>query len=478
MLAIEAGNQNVNRNLLPTATSMPVYDFAIEMGPATHFCSQCSIEVMPSPLTDSSVGWIMFPCHESECSCCYEIGIACPRCDKIEDACCDCSSCSYCSALVDSEDICSECSECESCCSCSKCSGCDAKGNSVDFCGRCSDYDNVCVDCCICSSYLSPGWDSRNLKLPTHRHDFLADMESEFRVSPVESMADFYVCDWVLAVIPETNSDALSVNLRRDALRLQNYLIGRLDFAFRSYGFVACGGESRHHCNVNSLPMGREDCFDYFYAIGLQNDRVALLEDLVEIFGCDSWSSGYGGRAWQGCAEILLARETGNLDAKTFVDRVFSLQHNGGSFLNKVGWMASSGGMRNVDYCQAIGNAHAARNVDFDVLLRDCSIDAFQLAENLLSVPNLRCEEIDIQNLKLSVRDVRTGSSYSGRYDLTDLLASEYSVIEPMPLERIYEARADFNEACRRVAYWQDLGYEWSEEENDFVRADFDCECG
>jgi hypothetical protein len=91
-----------------------------------------------------------------------------------------------------------------------------------------------------------------------------------------------------------------------------------------------------------------------------------MIRDCVELFhDYGNWDSGFGGRNWEKIADILLSRETGKLDAKTFVDRVFTLQHNGGSALNKCEWKSYLA-------CEEIGNAHAAEDIDFGVIFSHC----------------------------------------------------------------------------------------------------------
>lgn len=73
--------------------------------------------------------------------------------------------------------------------------------------------------------------------------------------------------------------------------------------------------------------------------------------------GSSVWSHAFGGAKWGMGTKILHLFETGEVEGmpfgnREFLDRVLSLQHNTGSFLNKVSW---SGGLHNMGY---VLNAH------------------------------------------------------------------------------------------------------------------------
>jgi len=55
------------------------------------------------------------------------------------------------------------------------------------------------------------------------------------------------------------------------------------------------------------------------------------------------WYGGFGGEKWATCADVLVMYENGEVQgqpftAKNFCDRVFALQHNGGTILSKMSW--------------------------------------------------------------------------------------------------------------------------------------------
>ncbi len=196
-------------------------------------------------------------------------------------------------------------------------------------------------------------------------------------VNPIASMAEFYVCDYVIARAtmshrygftlhnPSQRSDYL---MRSDAKTYQEHLVALLEPIFRDYLLCAIGGEARHHWAAN-MPGGRASSWEWFAGMALVHGRVYMLDAARALFAdYSAWSSGFGGQKWQSIANVLLARERGEIDAKTFVDRVFSLQHNGGSALNKFCWK----GMCDLSCMQEIGEAHAADTADMSTLFAFC----------------------------------------------------------------------------------------------------------
>jgi hypothetical protein len=370
---------------------------------ASNWCDECGTETVPVPLSNPLFGWISHPCHESECSCCYSVGALCGNCGNVEEH-CSCAVCQDCSEVIDADDQCSCCECCSEHCACHTCDTCGdihgenwpywiSDGDGAIYCGSsCAPESDRYVSDSWGSKYLSPGWVRRGDVLPSSlsasRKDVMAD---HLRlIDPAQAMADFYLSDYVLAVLPSHLSthnagwrDAAI--LRQDAKTLQDYIVRTCDDAFRDYVFLAIGGEVRHYNGVRNcsdpLPGSRGDAWDYWLAMADVIDRKTLIADAVEVFAADGWSSAYGGEAWRVCAQTLLDRETGKLDPRTFVDRVFSLQHNGGSLLNKNDWNRISG------FCTsdmtAIGNAHAARHTDFAFLLTVASLDGISLLERL-----------------------------------------------------------------------------------------------
>lgn len=286
---------------------------------------------------------------------------------------------------------------------------CETVQADADICEHC----NYCPDCC--GGHRTPHpipWQVRGDIIPSPiEQDAYQTISREAKrrmVDPVQCMADFYLCDYVLAVATpfHANFDGAHTILL-DALRLQQSIVARCDGLFQTYLFAAIGGEVRHHHSVyetDALKVqeykGRNGAWRQWLAMGETNCRTQLTADCIELFGdVDNWDDGYGGSSWRIIAETLHARLTGQFDAKTFVDRVFSLQHNNGSCLDKVEWPRYRGA--NLKSCQTVGDSHHATRTGFSTLLNYASDDvrhivalAFNSPGFLFSAPYAR-EDID-----------------------------------------------------------------------------------
>jgi hypothetical protein len=118
---------------------------------------------------------------------------------------------------------------------------------------------------------------------------------------------------------------------------------------FASYLDVAVGGELRY-----AKSMLGDDCpkeLELFLREAALADRgtawlawgvirrawgiraVELAEETFELAG---WRGAFGGDAWAGIASVLRAHLERRISDRIFVDRVFSLEHNSGSVLNKI----------------------------------------------------------------------------------------------------------------------------------------------
>lgn len=168
-------------------------------------------------------------------------------------------------------------------------------------------------------------------------------------------------------------------------------LVEDLDKVFTEYVHLACGGELRHHPAMGPI-LGksyRRGAWARWYYIYKDNGPESLLKmaELFHEFGGGS----YGGPPWANAAEILYHRETGQLgpDAFTnkqlFVDRVFTLEHNGGCFLNKLNWVNHRKDREHpynnhfAEMKEYVLNAHAANPVNIDLLIGYASKDIQEL---------------------------------------------------------------------------------------------------
>lgn len=118
--------------------------------------------------------------------------------------------------------------------------------------------------------------------------------------------------------------------------------VNKLDPVFVSYLHLACGGELRHHgavggktysSNRHEAWAGWKAVFDT-YGLDSLKTMASLFREFV--------GGSFGGEKWAVAADLLYDRLQGKLGPDTwsnkmlFIDRVFTLEHNGGCFLNKL----------------------------------------------------------------------------------------------------------------------------------------------
>lgn len=363
-----SGSQTLVLSLLPTFPAIQIIPTTGEpfaMGAAPEKCSHCGNLTVPVPLSDPDYGWYL--------PCCY-----------IE--------CSHCNSAPIWNEHCAECDKCESCCYCTTCDYCGSKYHRS---AECSDNPNNYEDDCDCEECspsrrarygtFTPGWVTRG-DVPADFYDADGNPRDTGKaaltamgardIDPVESMASYYLLEFMATQSLDTSAAKGSElsEIIREAKAEFTALVNKLDPIFQTYAFCAIGGELRHGYDTrgSDIPGSRGSAWDYWHLLGMNNDMRQLTADALEAFQKDSWTSGYGGSAWATCTDVLLGRLDGRYSPALFCDRMFSIQHNGGSFLNKYTWKTSEtlqSLYRNVEYCQEIGNAHAATQTDWRFLM-------------------------------------------------------------------------------------------------------------
>lgn len=158
-------------------------------------------------------------------------------------------------------------------------------------------------------------------------------------------------------------------------------LVEDLDLSFREYVHLACGGELRHHNAMGHDRFyngTRRQAWFKWYHIYQKYGNDALLE-MSRLFR-QITGGGVGGERWAIASDILYERETETLGPdlfttkQLFVDRVFTLEHNGGCFLNKLDWVnkrQSRGSKGNTHFASMKNNvlkAHCSNPVNVTVL--------------------------------------------------------------------------------------------------------------
>lgn len=281
-------------------------------------------------------------------------GDACSGCGDCPEH-CDCCECSACGDKTsDSGDFCSECDCCSSCCECARC-------------GDCGELHESC-ECNKMGSITVVPWEGRGRRVAVGAEP--VDVDKYLRNDPLQAMADFYLLEYMTILPAHDWSDywVSAAVLSDEARAIQRKLVTLFDGLFIEYVDMVVGGEVRHHRCMGQMSRSRQVAWSEWRSI-----REALgleaLEDAASLFEDMANSDGYGGPPWAAAARIVRDRLAGTLDAKTFVDRVFSMQHNGGSLLNKVKWGGFARGAWGTDRMTEVGNAHAARETDLATLL-------------------------------------------------------------------------------------------------------------
>lgn len=295
----------------------------------------------------------------SGCSCCSECGYEdCECCDNCGNSPGWCSCCSYCG-----------CEECE--------------------CNTCRHCEETTYNCSCGSPYSSGGttkfgsikklpWTERSVptlplqgKVPT-----MDDCDNE-NIDPIQMAADFYLLDAIKNLVRFSaitgsertmnyladrdrlvrNNDMLSA-VTVSARREYDRLVERLDQNLLAYAVSVVGGELRYHrAASSSLPSSRSSAWRAFTGI-VEEHGVDAVFDAVDLFE-DFNSNGYGGHKWAQIAQVTAQRLSGKMPAWLFVDRIITLQHNGGCVLNKVSWAKTNGLGWDVGMMQNFLNAHA-----------------------------------------------------------------------------------------------------------------------
>ncbi len=219
--------------------------------------------------------------------------------------------------------------------------------------------------------------------------------------------------------------------LAKQADVLYHNLVTRLDKCFREYVHLACGGELRHHqaCN-GSMGSYRRGAWVKWHYIYEQNGPDALLK-MAELF--EEFTGGsYGGPPWANAARILHQRELGELgpddftNKQLFVDRVFTLEHNGGCFLNKLDWInlrkhrEPKYARHFVEMKDYVLNAHASNPTNIDMLLGYASQDIIDLTLKYFKIAN--------------DNDIEIVGNWAGKKTVTKPL-TESTTIKPSPVE-------------------------------------------
>lgn len=283
---------------------------------------------------------------------------------------------------------------------------------------------------------LYPHW---NFDIPENESDYFFYWKNLLGarecVDPVQSAADFYLLfaiankniiqfpkivflppDEIIddaiklglseAEIQERNDKYNDYLLNSPIVKLQeivdnaNYmldiLVNNLDMIFIDYASAAIGGELRHHANTTCLGKGSgsEHRFIAWTTWGAicKNNGPSIFLEAEEIF-LDFPGGSYGGKPWANAAKLVYERLTMKLagspkeNQSVFIDRIFNLQHNTGSFLNKLVWANHRDELGSIETMhETVLKAHSSNPADLTVLYDNASNKVRDIVSSMLKI--------------------------------------------------------------------------------------------
>jgi hypothetical protein len=275
-------------------------------------------------------------------------------------------------------------------------------------CGQGDTNDNTCQCCSMCDTFPCeceaqaaeksgkphmrgiPPWEERGVFITADQYKtpggyieawpYLGFVE---KLDVCRAAADYYLLDAIRYGVLNRDHDCEGVCghmemfsledgvrvIRAEAESRFQELVSFLDPLFQEYVEMACGGELRHHPAVGGRVISGDRRSAW---CGWKDVRQALgwdaVKDMADLFYDWGPDTGYGGPKWANAAELLYDRIMGKMNAAQWVDRVFSLVHNGGVFLNKLKWGVENKRQWDLAHLQArVLPAHASDG--FNILL-------------------------------------------------------------------------------------------------------------
>lgn len=294
-------------------------------------------------------------------------------------------------------------SYCDDCWERAKCTNCGSASDPAEYnweLDACTDCVYWCDSCC--ENYLESNWnhdydackdcvpEPENVyhghtllhpnfyrrvpeieKITTNHFEWLRENHivhycgwefNKRELCPPQLMADFYLLEGMLcgAVNDVGRYSQTTVTFRPLASELLRD-IDRLAPQFRNYALMAIGGEFRYHIASRDLHglsedylAERTDAWRLFCGVYKLEGPEILPQIATRFLEC---AGSYGGRPWADACYIVYEYENQNISSHVFMDRIFNLQHNSGSFLNKVSWYVPNDDTHkyHISYCIAIG---------------------------------------------------------------------------------------------------------------------------
>lgn len=340
-------------------------------------CGRWVSKVLEPAHWENLCGTCMEHKDDGSCECCQTCGYSpcecCPICQDGPMWDCDC---------------CQACEQTGGNCECETCRECGYKEQEC----QCGSYSGHSFGSSTRAPWLDRGNDPLDYTLPR-----ISECNND-AIDPLQAAADFYLLDAIKNLVRFADaeggdqermaaeranlirSDSMLSALVQSAERSYRALVDHLAPSFLAYAVPAVGGELRYHrCAGKALKASsRDQAWDKFVAVVEQYGPETLFE--ADTLFLEFGTGAYGGKKWGDAAKVVGQYLKGNMPAWLFVDRVFTLQHNGGCFLNKVSWKKRNGLKWGLSKMVHVLNAHAGKNehgdevpTDWDLLCRIAS---------------------------------------------------------------------------------------------------------
>lgn len=418
----------------------------------------------------------------SDCQCCSDCGnneyncTCCGECGGNTDA----GECTCCGDCGESESYCC-CNndECQSCGSYSGNCGCDVgiPEKAIVWCLTCNKcLCKTCSNSCTCdypqqaifqgttsngTDLREAGWIDRGIHIANVKpHEDWSQVWNVpiHELDPVQVACDYYLLEALRYDIPNrVNFTPVKVPIRqflggagynkwedseylrsrgdnivpstlllaRDTIvskaeGMFQSLVNRTAHPFAEYANMVISGELRYHRAVGGRLLGSSRSTAWsgwkriFETVGPEalTDAAALFRDIK--------GESVGGELWAIAAETVrdYYRKDGKLPPHLFLDRLFTICHNGGSIFNKLGWVRSNKPGWHVGNLQDIVlPAHGES--DWKILLAGCTDEVTSTWAEYWEITNRIKESLGLDILsdpgkKLSMRVCRSCSVEDG----------------------------------------------------------------
>lgn len=228
-----------------------------------------------------------------------------------------------------------------------------------------------------------------------------AEMLKKLGVSKSKQQALIARRDKMVAERRDSDPDYDLAWLMRDATVALDEVVDRADATLVGYFHMACAGEARHHRAIGGTVLtgghNRAAAWVGWRTVYEQVGPEAI-KDIAVLLG-EITGGTYGGALWKQAAEILYERVTGTLgpDERTtkrlFVDRAWTLEHNGGCFLNKIEWACKNKKGWGLDGLKSrVLNAHAENPANWRVLCQAASPKIVEMFDRYWEITNRQRE--------------------------------------------------------------------------------------